>query len=123
VRLATAAALVALLGAAAAPARNAARQMHVVANVVSSARLQTRAAPGGAVDVRYRAFGGVHGGAVLVHQRSGAPVALDGAVLPRDASAAVVVTHGPLPISGSGPAEVVATLFPDGAPPDGVRTR
>jgi hypothetical protein len=91
--------------------------MHVGATVVSSARLETRSLAGARVEVRSRAFGGDRGGAVLVHQRSGAPVVLGGAVLPRDESASIVVQQGALPLAGSGPAEVIVTLFPDGAPP------
>jgi hypothetical protein len=117
VRLAATSALVVLVAAGGAAAKDRSARMQVVATVVSSARLEAKALAGTQVEVRSRALGGYRGGAVLVHQRSGAPVALDGAELPRDASAAIVVPQGPLPLSASGPAEVVVTLFPDGAPP------
>jgi hypothetical protein len=117
VRLSTALALVALLAASSTEAKNASARLHVGATVVSSARLEARLVAGAHVEIRSSAFGGDRGGAVLVHQRSGAPVVLGGAELPRDGSSAIAVRQGPLPLSGSGPAEVVVTLFPDGAPP------
>ena len=108
---------------AAAPALAGRRaSFRVGAEVISSARIAatfSAAGPG----VESRAFGGRFA-AVLLEQRSGAPVRLrDGSRLPREGERPLVILAGAA--SGrlafgpsAGAAEVVVTLFPDGAPPE-----
>ena len=109
---------VALCAGPAAAARRA--FMHIGAEVVSSARLVAMASSG-AVALSSRSFGS-RGAAVLVEQHSGAAVHLrDGSVVPRPGQAALVLSGGAehrlafVPATGS--AELMVTLFPDGAPP------
>jgi hypothetical protein len=93
---------------------------HIGCDVVASARMSATTASG-ALAVE----SGSHGSralAVFVEQRSGTPVRLrDGSVLPREG-------QGPLVLAGAtehrlafapshGSAELIVTLFPDGAPP------
>ena len=94
----------------------------VGAEVVSSARVLASAS---GVGVESRSARG-SAAAILVEQRSGAPVQLgDGSRLPREgqrplvlrASAGQKLAFAPT----SGGAEVLVTLFPDGAPPQNPR--
>lgn len=95
----------------------------VGAEVVSSARVLASAT---GVGVESRSARG-SAAAILVEQRSGAPVRLDdGSRLPREgqqrplvlrASAGQKLAFAPT----SGGAEVLVTLFPDGAPPPNAR--
>ena len=111
--------LVSLLAAAPAVAGRRA-SFRVGAEVVSSARVAatfSAAGPG----VESRSSGGRFA-AMLLEQRSGAPVRLrDGSRLPRQGQRPLVVlagASGRLVLAPSaGGAEVVVTLFPDGAPP------
>ena len=106
---------------AAAPALAGRRaSFRVGAEVVSSARVAASFSTAG-LGVESRSFGGA-GAAVLLEQRSGAPVRLrDGSRLPREGQRPLVVFAGDsgrlalAPTTGA--AEVVVTLFPDGAPP------
>ena len=112
-------ALAALLLAAPALAGRRA-SFRVGAEVVSSARVAASFSTSG-LGVESRSFGGP-GAAVLLEQRSGAPVRLrDGSRLPREGQRPMVVLaaeSGRLALAPtSGAAEVVVTLFPDGAPP------
>ena len=99
----------------------------VGAEVVSSARVAASFSTAG-LGVESRSLGGA-GAAVLLEQRSGAPVRLrDGSRLPREGERPLVILAGAA--SGrlafgpsAGAAEVVVTLFPDGAPPDGAAAR
>jgi hypothetical protein len=90
----------------------------VGAEVVASARVAaTFSAAGLGVDSR---SSGRRLAAVLLEQRSGAPVRLrDGSRLPREGQRPLVIVAGAqLALAPqSGAAEVVVTLFPDGAPP------
>jgi hypothetical protein len=115
-RLAVALAL--LVAAPALAGRRAA--FRVGAEVVSSARVAASFSTAG-LGVESRSFGGA-GAAVLLEQRSGAPVRLrDGSRLPREGQRPLVVLAGDSGRLGlaptTGPAEVLVTLFPDGAPP------
>lgn len=114
--VALAAALIAALPALA--GRRA--SFRVAAEVVSSARILVSASSA-ALAFESRSFGG-SGAAVLLEQRSGTPMRLaDGTWLPREgqrplvvpASAGRQLALAPAP----GAAEVIVTLFPDGAPP------
>jgi hypothetical protein len=91
----------------------------VGAEVVSSARVAASFSTAG-LGVESRSFGGA-GAAVLLEQRSGAPVRLrDGSRLPREGQRPLVLAgdSGRLALAPTtGAAEVVVTLFPDGAPP------
>ena len=94
--------------------------MQIGANVVSSARVVATTSSR-AVAVTSRSFGS-RTSAVLIEQRSGAPVRLrDGSLLPREGTSALVLSGGSdqrlafVPARGS--VELVVTLFPDGAPP------
>jgi hypothetical protein len=94
--------------------------MHIGVEVVSSAHLVATTSSR-AVAFESRAFGS-RAPAVLVEQRSGSPVRLrDGSPVPREGKAAIVLSGGRdqrlafLPSRGN--AELVVTLFPDGAPP------
>lgn len=105
----------------AAPA-NAGRQasFHVGAEVVSSARLSVTPSSG-ALALASSAYGS-RSAAVLVEQRSGAPVRLrDGSVVPREGQSPLVVEAGAEQrlslVPSHGAAELLVTLFPDGAPP------
>ena len=92
----------------------------VGAEVVSSARLSVT--PSGAVlGVETRSFGS-RSAAVLLAQRSGSPVRLlDGSKLPQEGQRPLVLPAGAEQRLKFAPssrgAEVVLTLFPDGAPP------
>jgi len=93
----------------------------VGAEVVSSARVVASAGAAG-LGFESRSFGG-SGAAVLLEQRRGAPMRLsDGTRLPREGQRALVVPAAAgrqlafAPAAGG--AEVVVTLFPDGAPPE-----
>ena len=112
---ALAAALVAALPALA--GRRA--SFRVGAEVVSSARLLVSASVAG-VSFESRSFGG-KGAAVLLEQRSGAPMRLaDGTRLPREGERPLVVSAARRQLAlapAAGAAEVVVTLFPDGVPP------
>jgi len=93
---------------------------HIGAVVVSSARVSASSS-GAFLSVESRSFGG-SGAAVLLEQRSGAPLRLsDGTRLPREGQRPLVVPAalGPQLASAAqaGTAEVIVTLFPDGAPP------
>ena len=106
---------------AAAPALAGRRaSFRVGAEVVSSARVAARFSAGGlCVESRSR---GAPFAALLLEQRSGAPVRLrDGSPLPRQGQRPLVVlagASGRLALAPSaGAAEVIVTLFPDGAPP------
>ena len=111
--------LVSLLAAGPAVAGRRA-SFRVGAEVVSSARVAARFSAGGlCVESRSR---GAPFAALLLEQRSGAPVRLrDGSPLPRQGQRPLVVlagASGRLALAPSaGAAEVVVTLFPDGAPP------
>jgi hypothetical protein len=99
-------------------ARNASFRIGV--QVVSSARL-VASASGAGLGLASGARGG-RGAALLVEQRSGAPVQLrDGSRLPQPGEAPLVVPAGGAGqlafAPGARQAEVVVTLFPDGAPP------
>jgi hypothetical protein len=93
---------------------------HIGCDVVASARLSVNAVRG-AVDVASGSYG-ARALAVLVEQRSGAPVRLrDGSLLPREGERALVLS-GPVErrlafVPSHGEAELVVTLLPDGAPP------
>ncbi|MFL5311271.1 MAG: hypothetical protein ACJ79H_12545 [Myxococcales bacterium] len=92
----------------------------VGAEVVSSARVAASSSAAG-LGVDSRSSGGRFA-AVLLEQRSGAPVHLrDGSRLPKEGQRPLVMlagARGELALSPSaGAAEVVVTLFPDGAPP------
>jgi len=98
----------------------------VGAEVVSSARVAASFSTAG-LGVESRSLGGA-GAAVLLEQRSGAPVRLrDGSRLPREGERPLLLLAGDsgrlalAPTTGA--AEVVVTLFPDGAPPDTAATR
>ena len=111
----------AFLAALPAVAGSRGASFHVGAQVVSSARVSTSASPAG-LRLESRSFGGI-GAAVLVQQRSGAPMRLlDGTLLPREDQPPLVVpaaaagTQLALAPASSGEV-VVVTLFPDGAPP------
>src|SRR6266849_4543409 len=87
---------------------------------IVSARVVASAGAAG-LGFESRSFGG-SGAAVLLEQRSGAPMRLsDGTRLPREGQRALVVPAAAgrqlafAPAAGG--AEVVVTLFPDGAPP------
>jgi len=114
------AALAAVLVAALPALAGRRASFRVGAEVVSSARLLVSAGAAG-LSFESRSFGG-RGAAVLLEQRSGAPMRLaDGTRLPREgqrplvvpASAGRQLALAPAP----GAAEVIVTLFPDGAPP------
>jgi len=99
--------------------------MHIGATVVSSARLFATSSSGG-VALASRSFGS-RASAVLVEQRSGAPVRLrDGSLVPREGNAALVLSGGAdqrlAVVPSGGTIELLVTLFPDGAPPP-VRSR
>jgi hypothetical protein len=90
------------------------------AEVVSSARV-TAFSSGAALSVESRSFGG-SGAALLLEQRSGAPVRLsDGTRLPREGERPLILPASVGPqlasMTRGMPAEVIVTLFPDGAPP------
>ena len=94
--------------------------LRVSAQVVSSARLMTSASAAG-LGFESRSFGG-SGAAVLVQQRSGAPMRLaDGTPLPREGQQPLVVPAAAgrqlARAPASGGAVILVTLFPDGAPP------
>jgi hypothetical protein len=113
---ALAAALVAVLPALA--GRRA--SFRVGAEVVSSARLLVSASAAG-LSFESRSFGG-SAAAVLLEQRSGAPMRLaDGTRLPREGERPLVVPGSAgrqLALApAAGGAELIVTLFPDGAPP------
>jgi hypothetical protein len=107
---------------AAAPALGGRRaSFRVGAEVVSSARLAASFSAAG-FGVESRSFGGRFA-AVTLEQRSGAPVRLrNGSWLPREGQRPLVIpagASGQLALASStGAAEVVVTLFPDGAPPE-----
>jgi hypothetical protein len=112
--------LAALLAAAPALAGRRA-SFRVGAEVVSSARVAASFSAGG-LGVESRSFGAPFA-AMLLEQRSGAPVRLrDGSRLPREGQRPLVVLAGAsaqLALAPSaGAAEVVVTLFPDGSPPE-----
>jgi hypothetical protein len=116
-RVATVLAIALCAGPAAAARRSS---LHIGCDVVASARLSVTSAPGALA-----VASGSHGSralAVFVEQRSGAPVRLrDGSLLPREGRQPLVLS-GPVErrlkfVPSQGPAEVVVTLFPDGAPP------
>jgi hypothetical protein len=116
----TAAIAAALLAAGPALAGRLRASFHVGAEVVSSARVVATASAAG-LGIESRSFGG-SGAAVLLEQRSGAPMRLsDGTWLPREGQRPLVVPAAAglqmalAPAAGG--AEVVVTLFPDGAPP------
>jgi hypothetical protein len=94
--------------------------LHIGCDVVASARLSVTAAPG-AVALSSSSHGS-RALAVFVEQRTGAPVRLrDGSLLPREGREPLVLS-GPAErrlrfLPSHGPAELVVTLFPDGAPP------
>jgi len=113
---------------AALPALAGARSasLRIGAQVVSSAQLKSTATAAG-LRFESRSSGG-SGAAVLVQQRSGAPVRLsDGTFLPREEERPLIVPAAAgleLALApAAGGAEVVVTLFPDGAPPDAAATR
>jgi hypothetical protein len=115
-----AALLVIVLGAGQAAAARQTSFMHIGANVVSSARLVTTTSSG-SVAVASRSFGS-RALAVLIEQRSGAPLRLrDGSLVPRAGNRALVLSGGADQrlafVPSRGTAELVVTLFPDGAPP------
>jgi len=94
--------------------------LHVGADVVGSARVLTTTSAG-AVAIASRSFGS-RATAIVVEQRSGAPVRLrDGSLLPREGHGALVLSTGVEQrlalVPSHGPAELVVTLFPDAAPP------
>lgn len=75
----------------------------------------------GALAVSSTAYGS-RSAAVLVTQRSGAPVRLrDGSLVPREGQSGLVVAGGSERrlafVPAAGDVELVVTLFPDGAPP------
>jgi len=91
------------------------------AEVVSSARVL---ASSSGIGVESRSRGSA--AALLVEQRSGAPVRLwDGSRLPQKGQRPLVVAAGAMHELGFAPpagnAEVLVTLFPDGAPPQVAR--
>jgi len=93
---------------------------HVGAEVVSSARISATLSSG-AIALASSAYGS-RSAAVLVEQRSGAPVRLrDGSLVPREGQAPLVVDGGAERrltfVPSHGAVQLVVTLFPDGAPP------
>jgi hypothetical protein len=115
-RFAVAAALL-LVSSSAVAGRRA--SFRIGAEVLSSARVSAFSS-GAGVSVESRSFGG-SGAAVLLEQRSGAQLRLtDGTRVPREGQRALVVAAGAgmqLASASGAPAEVIVTLFPDGAPP------
>ena len=113
--------LVAALLAASPAVAGRRASFHIGAVVVSSARVSASSS-GAFLSVESRSFGG-SGAAVLLEQRSGAPLRLsDGTRLPREGQRPLVVPAALGPQLASAPhaggtAEVIVTLFPDGAPP------
>jgi hypothetical protein len=112
--------LAALLAAAPALAGRRA-SFRIGAEVVSSARVAATFSVAG-LGIESRSSGGRFA-TVLLEQRSGAPVRLrDGSRLPREGQRPPVIlagASGQLALAPStGAAEVVVTLFPDGAPPE-----
>lgn len=110
----------ALLAALPAVAGGRSASFRVGAQVVSSASVKASASAAG-LSFESRSFGG-SGAAVLVQQRSGAPIRLsDGTPLPREGERPLIVpaaAFGQLALAPAADgAEVVVTLFPDGAPP------
>ncbi|HYZ89750.1 MAG TPA: hypothetical protein VE620_10680 [Myxococcales bacterium] len=94
--------------------------LHIGCDVVASARLSVTSAPG-ALALASDSHGS-RALAVFIEQRSGTPVRLrDGSLLPREGREPLVLS-GPVErrlrfVPSHGPAELVVTLFPDGAPP------
>ena len=93
--------------------------LRVGVQVVSSARL-VASATGARLGFEARTYGS-SGSALLVEQRSGAPVRLrGGAALPREGERPLLLTGGASELAFApavGPAEVVVTLLTDGVPP------
>ena len=119
----TAALLVFLVGVpGAAMAGSKAASMRIGAQVVASVNLSATATAAGNLGVELRSFGGKPS-AVLVQQRSGAPLQLRGGTrLPSEADAPLELASGDLRLAlrrPTGPAEVVVTIFSDGTPPRG----
>jgi hypothetical protein len=116
----------ALLAALPALAGGRSASFRVGAQVVSSARFSSSASAAG-LRFESRSFGG-SGAAILVQQRSGAPMRLlDGTPLPREDQQPLVVPAAARMQLALAPASggevVVVTLFPDGAPPKTAATR
>jgi len=112
--------LLALLGIcrpAMAGARTA--SMRIGAQVVASVSFSASATPRG-IGIEMRSFG-AKPGSVLVRQRSGAPLRLRrGAHLPHEGEPPLEVEGEHLQLAlrrATSPAEVVVTVFTDGAPP------
>ena len=112
--------LVGVPGAAMAGSKTA--SLRIGAQVVASVNLSAKTTPAGKLGVEQRSFGGKPG-AVLVQQRSGAPLQLrGGARLPTEADAPLELATADLQLAfrrPAGPAEVVVTIFSDGTPPRG----
>ena len=114
--------LVFLLGVpGAAMAGSKTASLRIGAQVVASVNLSATATAGN-LGVELRSFGGKPS-AVLVQQRSGAPLQLRGGTrLPSEADAPLELASGELQLAlrrPTGPAEVVVTIFSDGTPPRG----
>ena len=114
-------ALLALLMLCATPVlagRSAALRVGV--QVVSSARI-VASASGARLALETRTRGGT-APAILIEQRSGAPVRLrSGPALPREGERPLLLSGGASELAfapAAGGAEVVVTLFTDGVPPD-----
>ena len=111
--------LVGVPGAAMAGSKTA--SLRIGAQVVASVNLSATATAGN-LGVELRTFGGKPS-AVLVQQRSGAPLQLRGGTrLPSEADAPLELASGELQLAlrrPTGPAEVVVTIFSDGTPPRG----
>ena len=107
-------------GAAMAGSKSA--SFRIGAQVVASVNLSATATTAGNLGVELRSFGGKPS-AVLVQQRSGAPLQLRGGTrLPSEADAPLQLASGNLQLALrrlTGPAEVVVTIFSDGTPPRG----
>jgi len=90
--------------------------LRIGAQVVASVNLSAKTTPAGKLGVEQRSFGGKPG-AVLVQQRSGAPLQLrGGARLPTEADAPLELATADLQLAfrrPAGPAEVVVTIFSD----------
>ncbi len=115
--------LVFLLGVpGAAMAGSKTASLRIGAQVVASVNLSATATTAGNLGVELRSFGGKPS-AVLVQQRSGAPLQLRGGTrLPSEADAPLELASGELQLAlrrPTGPAEVVVTIFSDGTPPRG----
>jgi len=114
------AALVSFHGTAMAGSKTA--SMRIGAQVVASVSLSANASAAGTLGIETRSFGGKPS-AVLVQQRSGAPLQLRaGAHLPSEADMPLETSGSDLRLAlrrPAGPAEVVVTIFSDGTPPRG----